>query len=267
MSTATYDVVATGRPTVASALVPQEARRLLLHPLMLAGFGLMLLTAWGQARHAGPWDAFDLVDSTTSFFPGLLAILAADLLATRDLRAGSSEALSALPGRPVDRVLAQGLGGLAPAGVALLVTVGLHAFFVWHGSYFVEPDVWQVLQGPVTVLGACLFGQMVGIWLPYRGAGVLSMVALVVLNAEVNGHESLAPLGFMISWPAYGFAPHVWAGQLPGSPAWHVAYLVGLCGLALAASLLKVAGPRRSVVALGTTALVLAVVGGLLQLP
>ncbi len=267
MSTATYDVVATGRPTVASALVRQEARRLLLHPLMLAGFGLMLLTAWGQARHAGPWDAFDLVDSTTSFFPGLLAILAADLLATRDRRAGSTESLSALPGGPVHRVLAQGAAALAPAALALLFTVSMHAWFVWRGTYFVEPDVWQILQGPVTVLGACLFGQLVGTWLPYRGAGVLAMVLLVVVNAEVNGHESLAPLGFMISWPAYGSAPHLWAGEVLGTHSWHVGYLLGLCGLALAGSLLKVAGPRRAVVALGLTALLLTVVGGVLQLP
>jgi hypothetical protein len=268
--------VSTGRRLVTAtpvrALVPtlarQEARRLLLQPLVLLGFALWLLNA-GLAivDDGGPRVAFETIDSMISFFPGVFLILAANLLATRDRRADAEHLLAPLPARAQDRTLALMLAALAPALVALGLVLALHGYFLLDGRYHVAPGVWHVLQGPVTVLGASLLGIMLAAWAPARGSAVIAMVALVAGNVWLAGLQHGMLFGPLITWPIWGPFPEAWAGTFEGSPMWHVGYLIGLCGMAAAAALVRVADRRRPVVAFGLLALTTAVLSGIAQLP
>lgn len=251
-------------------LAAAEARRLLLHPVMLAGFAVFLVNAvWTTLTDPLPRTAFSTVVDLPSFVPGIFAILAATLVASRDVRAGSVEMLSSAPARPTQRVAALCLAGLVPAALMQVAVLG---FWVWHlalGRYVEEPGAAHLLQGPVTVAGACLLGTMLAVWAPARATGVIALVVMVALNVWLGGRTNGMDLfGPMVHWPAWGgMHARDWVGFIPGSPAWHVVYLVGLSAAAGAAALGRVSERRAPAVAATLAALAVAVVGGIGQLP
>jgi hypothetical protein len=249
------------------ALALQEARRLLLHPVLLVGFAALAVTAGDELLTSNSSrGAFTLVDSVTSYFPGVFAVLAANLVASRDARAGADDLVGSAPLRAAHRTRALCLASLAPAALALVAVAGMHLALLADDRYLATPSVWHVLQGPVTVLGGCLFGVLVARWLPYRGAAVVALVALVAANVWTADGGARHPFGFMVSWAAWGPYGDLWVGLVPGSAAWHVAYLLGLCGLAAAGAVLR--DSRRSgVIELAALSAVLAVAGGVGQLP
>jgi hypothetical protein len=118
----------------------REALRLLRHPIQLAGLVLYALFATGNLL--GPTDpirAFGFIDTSPTVVPGLFALLAGSLLASRDHRAGTGELLAPLPGRAVDRVSAMCLACLAPAAVTLVLVLALHAVQLQLGSMSSPP--------------------------------------------------------------------------------------------------------------------------------
>ncbi|HET9858656.1 MAG TPA: hypothetical protein VFQ19_02650 [Nocardioidaceae bacterium] len=250
------------------ALARQEAGRLLRHPLVLFGFGLWVWNA-GLAivDDGGPREAFQTVDSMLSFFPGIFLILAANLVATRDGRAGSRELLTPAPGRLEERVKALLLASLAPTLLGLVLVSVLHGYFLLDGRYEVAPTFWHLLQGPVTLFGACALGIMLAEWLPARGTAVIAMVAMVLLNAWLGGLEDGMLFGPLMTWPIWGVLADDWAGLFPGDAWGHVVYLVGLCGMAATAALVRASDRPRPVVVVGLLTVVVAVAGGLAQLP
>lgn len=256
--------------SVVPALAGREAVRLLRHPFMVVGFGLYLATV-GYSVFVDTWatTAFSLVDSFPSFYPGVLTILAGSLVASREHRAGTAELLSPLPGRAFERVLALCLACLAPAALMLLLTLALHTVYLQQGVYVDEPRVAHLTQGAATVLGGSLFGVMVGTWAPTRSAALVALVAMVFANVWLNAEEgSENLLGLSVGWGEWGSEDgRVWGGLAPGSPGWHVAYLLGLCGLAACAALLRVAHRRTPVLVASVASLALAVAGGIGQLP
>lgn len=255
---------------VVPALACHEAVRLLRHPFMLTGFGLyVMVTGYSVVDDAPATTAFSLIDSFPSFYPGIFTILAGSLVASRDHRAGTAELLSPLPGRALERVLALCLACLAPAALILALTLGLHAVYLHQGVYVEEPGLAHLSQGAVTVLGGSLFGVMVGTWAPTRSAALVALVVMVFANVWVQadeGPENL--LGLSISWGEWGSTDgRIWGGLAPGSPGWHVAYLLGLCGLAACAALLRVASRRTPVILAAVASLTVTVAGGIGQLP
>jgi hypothetical protein len=108
---------------------------------------------------------------------------------------------------------------------------------------------------------------MVGTWAPTRSAALLALVLMVVVNLAVaadGGPHHLFTL--LVEWSIY-VPGGGWVGLRAGSPGWHGVYLLGLCGLAACAALLRVA-PRRTPVLLAAGAsLAVAVAGGIGQLP
>ena len=254
--------------TVVPTLALQEARRLLLHPLTLLGFAIFAVNAVATLRQDyGPRSAFETVSMVLTFYPGVLLVLSGNLLATRDRRADADELLAPLPGRAEERVLAQALASLAPAVVGLAGVVALHLAYLADDRYVVVPSVWHLLGGPVTLVGACLFGLMVGIWVPARAAAVVGVVALVVANVWLDNTEVYRALGAAMSWVNWGLYPDDWAGVVPGSAALHLGYLASLCAMALAAAWVRVASRRAPAVVLGLVALGSAVGFGIAQLP
>jgi hypothetical protein len=237
---------------------------------MLVAFGLFIYNVVDPVLTGSiPRDAFETVTSMSSFFPGVFGILAANLVATRDLRAGSTELLAPLPGRLGERVAALCLACFVPALLALAIGVATAAYFVGDGRFVEAPGAWHLLQGPATVLGGCLLGVMLGVWLPARGTAVIALVAMVAVNVWLAGlgdHGGL--FGPAVMWAAWdAIFPTHWDGLLPGDPAGHLLYVLGLAGMAAAAALVRVVDRRGPAVLLGLASVAAAVVGGILQLP
>lgn len=256
--------------SVAPALARREAVRLLRHPFIVVGFALFVATSGYSLFVDNPATAaFAQIDSFPSFYPGVFTILAGSLVASRDHRAGSGELLRPLPGRAFERVLALCLACLAPAALTLVLTVVLHGIYLQQDVYVDEPGLAHLTQGAVTVLGGGLFGVMVGTWAPTRSGALVALVAMVFVNVGLNADEGPHNLfSLLFSWGVWGSADGtVWGGVKSGSPGWHVAYLLGLCGLAACAALLRVANRRGPVLFAAVAALALAAAGGIWQLP
>jgi hypothetical protein len=266
--TATAVVPRTGWPVVV-ILAAKEARRLVLHPATLVGWGLLVVMFTIGAFDGTSIIAFDQVTTGTTFYPGLFCVLAGHMVATRDLRASSGELLGSVPATPEQRVLALLLAAWLPALIALGLNVATRSYFVWQDAYVEAPGAAHVLQGPVTVLGGCLLGIMLGLWLPQRVVPVLAMVvlvggAIVLANDEGRG-AYFAPL---LSWDDWGpYEGKRWYGVKPGNPGAHVLYLAGLCGLAAVGAWLRVRRHRLSAIAVALAFLAMAVWGGVTQLP
>jgi hypothetical protein len=252
------------------ALGVMEARRFLLHPVILIGFAWWtFMVVLGEIQGTFVVQRWETVTSSLSFFPGVLCILAGHMVTTRDRRAGSLEVLGSVPGRAEERVLALCLGAIAPAAVALGLNVAIFTFFELTEGFAVTPSTWHILQAPITVLGGCLLGVLLGVWAPSRATPVIAMVVVVGINIWINGLAGSDRLfGPMVSWADWGpYDGTIWYALVPGSPFGHVLYLCGLCALAASAAVLRVAERRTTVLLVGLASLVLVVVGGLVQLP
>jgi hypothetical protein len=257
-------------PAVVPALALGEGMRLLRHPVMVLGFGLFALaTSFGATADDGPRQAFSTVDSALSFFPGVMAILAANLVASRDLRAGSRDMLAPAPTRLQERVLALCVGSMVPALASLAAVLVVHAVHLQLDRYAVEPSMIYIVQGPVAVFGACVLGIMIATWLPQRGVIAISLVLVVTGNVWLagDGTSDRQLFGMAMSWPAWVGDGSRWGGLLPGDVRWHVLYLLGLCGLAIAATLVRVAERRTPAVGCGVLMLGVVIVAGIGQLP
>jgi ABC-type multidrug transport system permease subunit len=246
-------------PSPVLTLAAQEGRRLALHPV----FGV-LVAMWIATLVLGtngPRDAFEMVTSAVTWFFGVPALLLANLTASRDRRAGSTELLAASPVSARSRDVALCLAALAPAAGCAALVASAHAVLLALGQYDAVPSVWHLAAGPLTVLGGALLGIMVARWFPVPGAVALVVVALVAWNvAAANAAPHLQPLGTYVSWamwPAAGTAD--WAGYVPGSAALHAAYLLGLCAMAATGTFLP--GARRPAVVLGIGAALTALTG------
>lgn len=256
-------------PAVVTRLAASESRRLLLHPVMLGGFLLWTtMTVYTLVMsEIFVVQAFEML-SSLSFFPGIPAMVAAHMVATRDRRARTLDLLGSTPARSEERVRALCLAGFGPAIVALVLNTAQFAALLLTDSFAVTPSVWHVVQAPLTILGACLLGTMVGVWAPSPVAPVLTVVTMVAAHlavAERDPAQLFVPLMFWADWGPYDGS--VWFGWHAGSPAGHDLYVVGLCGMAAAAAVFRVAERRRPVVVLGLCAVAVTAVGAVLQLP
>jgi hypothetical protein len=255
------------------AVVPQlalgEARRLVLHPAMMVALGFFVAGSVASFfQGITVVQSFEMVTASISFFPGIPAVLVAHMVVTRDRRAGTLDLLSAVPARREEQVWALGLAALVPAALALALNAALFTALLATDEFAEVPTVWHVLQGPLTVLGACLLGTMIGVWAPTMLAPVVTMVALVAVHMAIAEQGSARLFGAAMFWVDWGpFDGSVWVGLHPGSVAWHQLYLLGLCGMALAAAVVRVAERRTAAVALGLSSLAVAALAGLAQLP
>lgn len=255
---------------VVRGLAASEARRLLRHPVMIAGFALWLLAMTESLVRAELTfvQASELVGITLAFFPGIPALVAAHMVATRDRRARTLDLLASTPGRSEERVRALVLAAVAPAALALALNTAAFALLLWRDEFAVTPSVWHLVQGPSLVLGACLLGVMIGVWAPTPAAPVLATIAMVGFHLAVAEKDPAQLFAPMMSWTDWGpYDGSVWVGWHPGSPFGHIVYVLGLCGMAACAAVLRVAERRRTVVVLGLLAVAVTALGAVLQVP
>jgi hypothetical protein len=263
-----YRPVAPPSTAVLRPLVGHEARRLLLHPIFLVGLavssGVFVFTAFADESHR---DVIGAVTSMPTFFAGVLGLFAANLVTTRDRRAGAGELLAPLPGREHDRTRALIVASLLPAVATLVLVLAFHTLYRGLDFYADVPGAGLVLQTPVTVLGGCLLGVLAGRWAPTRTAAVLLVVAMVAFNVWTEGDVPERRLfGFMTSWLQWSTAtPNKDTQLIAGSPLWHVGYLAALCGLAAVGSLLRTAPRRGRLIALGAVLAGVTVLAGIAQ--
>lgn len=250
---------------VACGLAPGEARRLLLHPVFLAGFALNLVLV-AVVAGSGPRDAFGSVTMGSTYYSGVFAYFAANLVATRERRSRSGELLAPLPGTAHERTLALCLAALAPALLNTALVLAMHAQLALRDLYLVAPQVGHVVQGPLTVLGGALLGIMVARWGPYPGVAAVVMVAMVAWDVFASLRPAIAALSTAMNWESYRPGGH-WHGLDEGSPTWHAVYLACLCAMAAAGALLATTPHRRRVLAAGAVLTALAAAAGGAAIP
>lgn len=252
---------------VAAALAVPEAWRIIRHPVALAGLTLHLVL-FASVADNGPRDAFDVMSTASTFFYGVFVFFAANLVASRTRRDGSRELLAPLAAGEHERTLALCLASLGPTLLNVVFNAAGYLMLELRGLFEVHPTFWHIAQGPLTVLGAALLGIMVARWAPYPGMALVVMVAMFAWNIWVSndGNGDGGLLGTYVSWAVYGPGT-AWYGLYPGSPAWHVAYLAALCGMAAAGAVLRTSPHPWRVLAVGAVFTAAAVATGWAQLP
>lgn len=281
--------------TILRHLAGVHARRYARHPLFLIGFGLALAaTVWDIVDNPNLDPSRDGgLNFYAAFLIGVLGLIVAYRLTRTEDRA-----LALLPSAPTSettRTLALCLACLVPAlAGAVILVVAVVGWQVGEPTYLqtwadamptAEFVAWAIGSTVVAGLGGPLLGVVVGRWWRFPGAGVIAAVLLVVLATAPNiiGVGFTDPIGGS-AWTGRLVSPWiVWldisAGAEfsadgtrlapllmgPGSPVGHLVYIVGLCGLAVWAAVIKTAeGVERSTWRRnGAIALVVAV-GGLL---
>lgn len=255
-------------------LARQETKRAFLHPVCLIGWAIFLIIIVRATLDtaAGPREAFSNADSLLTAYPGMFLILVGNLIAHRDLRAGTAELLDSLPVRAFDRTRALLLTGVPLLIVGLVASFAVHAANLAKGRYHATaphavPELPHLLQSPITLAGAFFLGVMIARWASARVAIVLVIVVMVVANAWLNGREDGIYFGPMMSWAAWGPTIEFWHSRLPGNPWWHLGYLLGLTSMAALGSLLVVSRRRSVVLAAGFVALGFTALSGWAMLP
>jgi hypothetical protein len=254
-------------------LAAVETRRLLTHPLVLAGaaLGVVAIAAWGIHGQA---KAFLLMG--LAVLPlALGTFAAANLAALRSRRAGAEELLDTLPQGARVRTAAQLIAVLAVVPVAVALLAGAYLLFEAGDGLIVDfdgerrvPALVELAQGPLLVVTLGAVGVLLGRVAPVALLGAL--IVVVVLFAEVplaawtpdSAWRWVVPLANnMVAWP------DTWMPCEPDSTsmcgeihhfdtagmAWHLVALAGIAAAAAAAAL-----AQRRDVRIGLTAAAIA---------
>ena len=244
----------------------QEGWRIVRHPISVVGF-LLLIALIGSEAGDGPRNAFEALTIGPTFSYGVFVYFAAHLVASRDRRARSRELLAATPVPDTGRVAALSVAALVPALLALALVLAVDAANRAQGVYVVAPSAWHLLQSPLTVLGGALLGVMVARLTGVPGVALLAMAAMFAVNVWLNDRpESLQPLATFVPWAVW-VEGDGWGGFHPGSPGWHVGYLLALCAMAATGAFLTSARSTARVLLVGAGFTALAGLTGLAQLP
>jgi len=202
------------------SLARVEGRKLLRHPVFLAGIALSVIVVFlaGNSEFRGTHSVVEPL-WPTGFPIGPLAVfgfVATNLAAMRDRLHGTEELFgsTAAPRRVRTAALLGSAAWATIAGIVLLAPfVGV--FAVAHGVS--RPDVIKLLEEPLIVAILALAGVALGRLLPTRLAAPIAAFFTFVLVAGY-AHPTL-PWQFLALW--------VIPDSLP-SVGWHMLYLVGI---------------------------------------
>jgi len=251
---------------VITALARIHVVRYLRHPLYI--LGVLLMTASLYMAYSRPDDAgydWDGLGISTGMYLGILGVIVGYRLTVTE-----EKALTLLPSAPVDqrqRTLALLAACLVPA-VTIALFMGLHAIVnqISPGTgaheFSLRPGdgnigwvdyIAHLTENVVAGFGAAALGVATARWLRFPGAGILAGVGLFMVEIAalglgeggVSAWDSWWAQGInnLMPWVYWGVAPDgVYDAMRPGSPTGHLIYAVALCGLAVAAAVLKGAG-------------------------
>ena len=240
------------------SLARVEGRKLLRHPVFLAGIALSVIVVFlaGNSEFRGTHSVVEPL-WPTGFPIGPLAVfgfVATNLAAMRDRLHGTEELFgsTAAPRRVRTAALLGSAAWATIAGIVLLAPfVGV--FAVAHGVS--RPDVIKLLEEPLIVAILALAGVALGRLLPTRLAAPIAAFFTFVLVAGY-AHPTL-PWQFLALW--------VIPDSLP-SVGWHMLYLVGI-GIFVATLALMKDGVCRSLVVAAAIGVLAVATGAILQLP
>jgi hypothetical protein len=263
MTTLTGRAVKPASGTTLRALAGLEARRYARHPLFVVGVALLvwqMIVTSQDAASAVPGVSKALVDPAIlpAFTLGLLGVFVGAHLARSMAR--SSDPIEASPTDGIRRAAAMCLACLVPGAVALVWfawTYAVTAVWSFPSTAMTSSSVAAIRgAGVVCAVGGPLFGVMVGRWTRFPGVGLVA--AFVLFGWVMLSTGSLAMPASRLGTLLHVWAPLVgWVSSnspthddpwiAGGSPAWHLAYLVLLSGLAACAAMLRGAwGTQRS---------------------
>jgi hypothetical protein len=246
----------------AVALAGVDARRLLLRPSTVLG-AYVLFRVMSPPLPLSTYEGVNRLVGFTLAFTGLAALVLVASIGGRDRGAEIVEATPAGVRAPVLSwvVLLAGLAVLE-YGFLLLLRFGRETP-VYRDLL---PNGWELTQGPIMLLGGGLLGLLAARLLPVWAAAPVGVVVATAWVGIVSGtFDSTSMLGPVVEWIQYREDGLVRVE--PGSFAWHNAYLLGLCGLGLVATLLTVPGRRRALLVAGAVIAVATAVAGALALP
>ncbi len=245
------------------ALMGVEARRLVLHPVVLAGVALSALIVGVGAGREGQLQAFLLMG--VAVLPlALGTFVAANLAAQRSRRAGAEELLDTLPCGAATRTAAQLAALLATLPLALVLLAVAHLLFGAGDGLIISydgarrvPAAVELAQGPLLVLALGAVGVLLGRVAPVSLLSAFIAVAIVFLEVPLAAWAPETSLRWAAPLVSDIVAvPDTWVPCEPTGPhmcgvvdhfdttamAWHLLALAGVAACAAAGALIA----RRS---------------------
>jgi hypothetical protein len=252
------------------ALAGVEARRLVAHPLVLAGALLSLLAIAVGARRDGQSQSFLLMG--VAVLPlALGTFVAANLAALRSVRAGSEELLDTLPQDVRVRTGAQLLALLAAVPIALALLALAYLLFDAGDGLIISqhgdrrlPALVELAQGPLLVLALGAVGVLLGRLIPFAQLVALLVVAIIFVEVPLAAWAPETPLRWAVPVVNDMIAvPDTWEPCEPGSGylcgeidhfdtaamAWHLLALAACTAAAAAAALTRGRAARAGLAA------------------
>ncbi|MEZ5174592.1 MAG: hypothetical protein R2823_00085 [Acidimicrobiia bacterium] len=242
------------------SLARREAGFTLRHPLIWVGVLASLYLLWsfnrGELPHLGGYSTY--VGLGLAPLAGA-ALLVAHLQASRGYRNGTLEIEDPAPAQQRARTVGHLLGSLAVVPVAAVIVTAYMVYLYWLGGTG-QPEIGELLVGPMVVGLAAVVGTAAGTWFPNRfsgfiGLGVLAAVQIALQDAPSTMH-----------WFAWWHTV-LWYGgfDLWIRPTWaHVAYLLGATTVIGAAAALR-HGVRVTPIVVAAGGVALLVVSGATQ--
>lgn len=240
-----------------------EGRRLITHPAILMGPGLVLLIGGRSV----PAFRFLFVSGSGYFAIGIGTFVAANLCASRSRRDRTEELLASLPLRAADRTAAHLLSVALPLAAALVIAAVLAMVTrPWVGAserLDIEPrmimhGLLDFAQAPLIVAFLGVAGVVLARWFSTAISVPAALAGIIAINSLAG--LTRGPLRWLNPSSAYSST----ALEPASAMAWHLAYLVGLILLlGLIALARRPRAPELWIY--GAVAVALTAVGGVLQ--
>ncbi len=246
--------------SVWASLARAEARRVARHPLVLVGLIASGWLLWSMNRDQLP----QLTGYSTYVGLGLAplagaATLVGHLIASRARRHDTVEIESITPALERARTAGRLLGALVVIPIAAVMVAAYMAFLFLIGGAG-QPDLGELLVGPLVVGIGAVVGTAAGTWFPNRftglaAVGALAAVQIVFQDAEGTRH-------WLAWWHTVLWydGPDLWI-----RPSWvHLAYLAGIAAVIIGITMLRW-GLRPVPLLLVGVGIAAAVAGGIVQ--
>ncbi|WP_405895916.1 ABC transporter permease [Streptomyces sp. NBC_00104] len=252
------------------ALARVEARRLLLHPLVVvASVAYLALVLWPSGESEDAYPVLQDIDRETQMgqlLLGLAVMIAVNLAVLRSHRRGTDAYFGVLVLSPWRRTVAHVLSVLPTVLVGALIVVGQFTAAALKPGAVGHASVFELAAGPLLILLPAAVGVLLGRVVRSAFVAPLASVAfLAVTVVFVAGSGSAAWLRGM-ALVVFDEGARPLPSDLLGRPAgWHALYLLALAVLVAAGAVLVSGGRTRAVRATALGALGAVVTAVVLQ--